>query len=62
MTHEKFSTIDITNLMVQSKRAIEIRFDDDCHFSADVTDMNGHFDEDTGLYILDIKVKFNKVL
>lgn len=61
MTHEKFTEFDITDLMAESMRAIEIKFDTDVRFTADVTDMSGHFDEDTGLYILDIKIKFNKI-
>lgn len=62
MTKEKFSIQDTAHLMIQCQQAIGDRFIDDCHFSADVTDINSHFDEDTGLMEINLKVKFDKVL
>jgi len=61
MTHEKFTTQDVASLKAQCKDAIKRSFSYNFFFSADVTDINGHFDEDTGLQEIDIKIKFNKI-
>ena len=61
MTHEKFTAGDVANLMVQCQWAIERCFTNDPDFSADVTDITGHFNEDTGLEEISLKVKFNKI-